>query len=71
MRGASSGVGSAVGVGTNLRPRERTLVSAVDKGCPDRLITVFAEVSVLGVGVVLRRGPWYVGAGMSNVRRGR
>ena len=71
MGGASSGVGSAVGVGTNFRPKERTSVSAVDKNYPDRLITVLAEVSVLGVGVVLRRGPWYVGAGMSKVGRGR
>ena len=46
-----------VGVGTNFKPRDRTSVSEVDKGVPERLMTVLEEVSVFGVGVVFKRGP--------------
>ena len=65
MRGARSGVGSVVGVGTNFSPRDRTSVSEEERGCPERLITVLGEVSVFGVGVVVGRGPWNEGEGMS------
>ena len=60
-----------VGVGTNLRPRESTLHSAVERVCPERLMTVLGVLSFfgVGVGVVLRRGPWKVGSGMSKVVR--
>ena len=39
MRGAKSGVGSEVGVGTNFRPRDRTSVSGEERGCPDRFMS--------------------------------
>ena len=67
MRGAKSGVGSEVGVGTNFRPRDRTSVSGEERGCPERLMTVLGEVSSLGEGVVFSSGPWKVGEGMSKV----
>jgi hypothetical protein len=35
-----------VGVGTNFSPRERTSVSAVERVCPERFITVLAVVSL-------------------------
>ena len=57
-------------VGTNLRSRERTSVpqEARPRGCPERLTTV-EEVSVFGLGVVLRSGLWNVREGMSKVVR--
>ena len=55
IKGARSGVGSVVGVGTNFKPRDRTSVSEVDRGVPERLMTVLERVSVFGVRVVFRR----------------
>ena len=53
-----------VSVGTNFSPRDRTSVSEDERGWPERLITVLVKVSVLGVGVVVGRGPWKEGEGI-------
>ena len=39
-----------VGVGTNLRPRETTSHSAVERVCPERLMTVLGVLSFFSGG---------------------
>ena len=60
--GARSGVGSSVGVGTNLRPRLRTSSSSGERSMLESFTTAFREVDLL-VGVVWGRGPWKVWIG--------
>ena len=62
MRGATSEAGSDLGVGTNFSPRERTEVSAAERGWSERLMTVFVELSLV-IGLIEARGPWKVGLG--------
>ena len=64
MRGARTGVGSSVGLGTNFKPRSRTSISVEDRGVPERLMTVLEVVVGFLVGVVLERGPWKEGVAM-------
>ena len=55
-----------VGVGTNLRPRETTSHSAVERVCPGRLMTVLGVCIVILFGWVWvmswgeDHGNWYV-----------
>ena len=60
MRGARSGAGSDLGVGTNFNPRERTSVSAVERGSLERFMTVLEELFFV-MGFVEGKGTRKVG----------